>query len=118
MSGVAEEMLEALRENTTALRENTAARAAGGGASSTAGSTTGKPRGRPPANKVKLDDVKIIGARVQTEKGQDVAVGIVKQFGVGRLADMKEEDYAAFIAACEVVLNEPDEPQEAGPVEL
>jgi len=61
---------------------------------------------------VTFEDVKVVAAKVQSEKGQSVAVDLIKQIGGGKLADMDESKYAQFIAAAEVLLAQEPEPAE------
>jgi hypothetical protein len=97
---------EALEENTAALKANTAALKSGGTSVDT-GKTPGKP-GRKPA--IKLDDVKAIAMKVQSEKGRPAAVALIKKHGATQLADLDPSKYAAFMAACEVELSAEEEP--------
>jgi len=60
--------------------------------------------GRP--RRVTLNDVKAVAERVRDERDRDTAVALIKEHGANTLAELEESKYAAFIAACEVVLNE------------
>ncbi len=101
---------EVISENTAAVKALTAIMA---GKPVPPAPTDGKrPPGRPRA--VTLEEVKAIAYRVKAEKSNPVAVALIKEHGADSLANLDKSKYAAFIAAAEVLLNEPDEPGEAG----
>jgi hypothetical protein len=86
---------------------------AGGKTTETTAAATAEPGkrgpGRPPKVKVPtLDDVSAIAEKVKDVKGRGVAINIIKAHGADRLAGLDPSKYAAFIAACEVVMNEPE----------
>lgn len=81
-------------------------------AAPTTAAASGEKRGpgRPP--KIKFDDVKALAMKVVEEKGQPACVKLISSHGAKKLAELDESKYAAFMAACEVLLNE-EEPAEA-----
>lgn len=96
---------ELLAENTLAVRALTAALQKGGSTTATptpAGAARGP--GRPKA--VTLDEVKAAAEKVRAEKDKPAAVAIIKAHGADTLGELDKSKYAAFIAACEVALNE------------
>jgi hypothetical protein len=105
---------EVIAENTAALRENTAAIKAGGGAAAT--TTAGRGPGRP--KKVDFDQVKAVAKKLMDEKGRPVAVALIQKHGADQLANLAEAKYPEFVAAAEVLLAAAPEPELAGDAEL
>ena len=57
------------------------------------------------APKVTFDEVKTALMKVKEEKGKDAAQAIIKDVGKAeKMAEIKEPNYAAVIAACEAAL--------------
>ena len=79
--------------------------AAGGTAGAPAGGKGGTGKG---ATTPTVDEVRAVALKVQEEKGKDAAVALIKKHGAPNIASMKPAKYAAFIAACEVLLNAED----------
>lgn len=111
---------EALNECTAALRALSADFKAKPGTTPAPGTTptaAARPPGRPPGstNKPKLGiaEVKTIAMKVMDEKGKPAALALMKKHGAAKLIDMDEKNYAAFIAAAEVLLNEDEVGTEA-----
>jgi hypothetical protein len=103
--GVMEDHIEALNNNTLAVKALMGVMGKPGVASVPAADGTKRGPGRPP--KVTLAQVKAAAERVRdTESvgGKPKAVALIKQHGADSLAELDESKYAAFIAACEVVL--------------
>lgn len=66
-----------------------------------------------------LEEVKAIAVQVMEKKGQPAAVALIKTHGAEKLAGLDKSKYPAFIAACQVALNEEEEPaEEAGTDDL
>ncbi|MFA7168979.1 MAG: hypothetical protein WC096_08760 [Sphaerochaetaceae bacterium] len=78
-------------------------------------------RGRPPkaeaeasqpVSKYTAEEVKAAAVKVKSEKGAKVAKQLIKDHGAEQLADLKPEQFDAFVKACEAVLNGGDEGEE------
>lgn len=52
---------------------------------------------------VTIDDARAALTKLNAAKGLEVAKEALTKFGASRMADLKEADYAAFVAHCEVV---------------
>lgn len=75
-------------------------------------------RGRPPkaeaeasqpVSKYTIEEVKAAAVKVKSEKGVKVAKQLIKDHGAEQLADLKPEQFDAFVKACEAVLNGGDD---------
>jgi hypothetical protein len=59
---------------------------------------------QPPQVNVTLDDARAALRGLQSRAGEDdmaTPIGVLKEFGASRISEVKAEDYAAFIVACE-----------------
>ena len=84
---------------------------AAGGSPVAAAAPPARGPGRPPkaAAGPTLEDCKAVAMQVQEKKGTEAAVAIIKAHGAEKLAGLATAKYPAFIAACQVLLNEEDE---------
>ena len=101
---------ELVTNHTNAMNNLAAALLKSSGVPAGATTTAAEPK-RPPGRpkRVTLNDVKGIAEKVRDTKGRDTAVRLIEQHGAKTLAELEEGKYAAFVAACEVALQEQDE---------
>lgn len=97
---------EALNRNSEALEAHTAALLGKGSPVTAKGGTKGGAKTAPT-----FDEVKAIAERVMDEKGTPAAKALIAKHGAKKLAELDKSKFAAFIAACEVVLNTEAEPE-------
>lgn len=96
---------ESLNRNSEALEAHTAA-LLGKGSPVAAKGGKGGAKTAPT-----FDEVKAIAERVMDEKGTPAAKALIAKHGAKKLAELDKSKFAAFIAACEVVLNTEAEPE-------
>lgn len=103
---------ESLDRNTAALTKHSALLEkviSMGGVPAAAAGEAAPRRGRPPgsgaaAKGPSAEDVKAIAERVRDEKSRPEAVALLQQFGAQKSSQLEPKNYAAFIAAAEVLL--------------
>lgn len=80
-----------------------------------------KPVGRPKKDDkpaVSFDEMKAALFKVKGEKGQEAAQAIIKDTGkAAKMAEIKPENFAAVVAACEVALAPPADDLDSGSAE-
>lgn len=98
---------DALNANTKALEGLTAQLAKGGGGSAPVTvAESGRKPGRPKS--ITLDEVRAIAEKLAAKRDKPAVRELIKQHGAAQLADLDKSKYAAFIAACEVAINDDD----------
>ncbi len=120
-TGLLEQGIAALNANTVAVNELLAHLKAGGSAPATAAKAADEPASEAPKNKpgrprkdnqpkVTFDEMKASLFKVRDEKGAPAASQIIKDVGkADAMKNVKEDLFAAVIAACEAALAPADD---------
>lgn len=92
------DLTAAIRENTAALGGAKTTKATKSAPAAAAAAATAAPAAQVPAG----PDVKVCATKLMAlaqSKGRDAAVGVLTQFGVAKVTDLKPESFAMFSAA-------------------